>query len=1373
MAAAACCAAVYVAVCGELHLTLLNNTLLRYGGGAGFGSRALQHYLETRRDLPPRDSTLLTSSLPQSEVLDDSGGGLNASSLWRRTDAHTRPLMVRAAFADAPALHKWTLRYLAEEICPEPVPLEVRIDPTLPRGTYAERIRSFERGEVNQVNQVFYSYLHAGQQRRIVEDLGGAERVARAFPGYTGGGLVAITINVYRSKTAGGVAWHTHLIEAPTTIQIKGRKHWRLAPPEASFLMRPDPSWMGAVLFSSHAKYSYRGDPTAPGNIDSKIPRIGHVLNHSRQVEARPGDLLFTPAAWWHSTWNVVESQEEEQDEDGGDADSDVVISVVFSFGSVGATLLRTAPDYYPLMIFCLAYIAACEVPRVVWVGAAGCCFWRRRRRGQKMVTAPLLLLLLLLPLLFLATPCSSSRTLLSTRLSHETQGRLRTCVLVLRHAALAPDPLSPEEAKASSLCRSFSQGLSPTTVSVQVACPPAGGGDGGAQGQHDSSSTCPNSVARSVRELLAKKLRLRDERRLGVGNSLSQPGFLTIDVFESLHDDEYELGEAGRHSSGGDPFEETSTVIRRRIEHVIATQWAGLPLRLAAQAGRGSSSSSSSESAGHPAAALTVVFNATSMTTIDLGCDALVRHAFPPSDRTIHQALGCIAKVRDVCTEAVLGPTAAAAAARKGAAEESAAVWANRIWRPPMWPSVLARQILAGVGGAVAMDALSSRPFDRSQLSLLLCSATAARDATFVRLLCAFGADPREPCPRRLDPAAVQEWGPPEAEPEHKEQRHQDQNQEGQEQHYPARTTPLTLASAPTTVSIPILRIFQTALGGVAGSRCAMLGGDASSANVPSAAAAAAASQSDFTFPGGKGLLSDLVDVLDASYWAQEVLPSLDGDGGDGGDGGGDSTSSSSSNRRRGSRRSRRTAGTAAVVSLKSGQCPEPASSAATGGDQAQKRRRLKREGFVVLEEAVAPEDIAELLETIRAVRARGFPTVFAFVYDVAWRVACQLTRRIRSAQLLGGGGGGSGRRGGGGGGWHQQHQYQHHHQQQQQPGNNRVKRGAASPQLLVLPHFWAWWVESHLGPSQRGDRKAAAAAAAAAAACSEGAPSNDAACTVRGSTGGSDDHDNYDHGGGGGGGGDGNGVSVGGGVEELPWPPHQDRPGSLYADGTPMSVTAWLAVTRVRRSVNSAIHYIPASRDPDYGRSGKKATTAATAAAMDESTAGAAGALGGGGGGGGATAAAGPSGAREWSPALARLGQAAEADPGDLLVWTQETLHWASGWEDGLKTDEEKTATTMPTSTADSSPGAAQYSGGGGGWPRVSISIELQRSDAPSSLDKHGMAFPVSHVPSLNERLRLVGLQLLHYQHMLRRPLSPALLGIAQHLAVLPADN
>ena len=236
---------------GHLHLTLLNNLLVARQSG----SVRLQAALERRQ--PP------LSKVPLAEF---KGNTLDAATFSQLSSHHTVPLVVRGAFADAPALERWNTSYLAARFPEASLALERRIDPTLSDGSYADRLRAYERGEVHQVNQVFYNVLHAEQIDRVVADLG-RERVAAAFElsgyapgGLLAGGLFAITVNVYRTAASrpSGVAWHAHLVECPTTVQVRGPKRWRMAPPIATPLLRPDPQWEGAVLFGGHdARYSY------------------------------------------------------------------------------------------------------------------------------------------------------------------------------------------------------------------------------------------------------------------------------------------------------------------------------------------------------------------------------------------------------------------------------------------------------------------------------------------------------------------------------------------------------------------------------------------------------------------------------------------------------------------------------------------------------------------------------------------------------------------------------------------------------------------------------------------------------------------------------------------------------------------------------------------------------------------------------------------------------------------------------------------------------------------------------------------------------------------------------------------------------------
>ncbi len=49
----------------------------------------------------------------------------------------------------------------------------------------------------------------------------------------------------------------------------------------------------------------------------------------------------------------------------------------------------------------------------------------------------------------------------------------------------------------------------------------------------------------------------------------------------------------------------------------------------------------------------------------------------------------------------------------------------------------------------------------------------------------------------------------------------------------------------------------------------------------------------------------------------------------------------------------------------------------------------------------------------------------------------------------------------------------------------------------------------------------------------------------------------------------------------EARGWGPHRDRPGSLRADGTPSTLTAWLALSEATAQ-NGCIYLVPAGRDP-----------------------------------------------------------------------------------------------------------------------------------------------------------------------------------------------
>jgi len=260
----------------------------------------------------------------------------------------TRPVVIRGAHADSPILN-WTVDRLFELFGNESsLTLEKRIDPHQPNVAFGERLQMYRKGQIRQVNQVFFPAKHRALRKRLHDELGA--QLGRNCAGH--GDLlvppVALTLNVYRAyqNRSSGVAWHSHNIEAPSTVHVRGRKTWTLVAPEFTPLLRPVTSLWGAVLFAQGNPYSYVDwDPIA--HLEPMISRIPKL---TATLEA--GDVLFVPTGWWHNTENER-------------ADIDV-ISLVFSHLSIGQTLLRTYPLYASLSWVNLAHVVGNEAMQAV-----------------------------------------------------------------------------------------------------------------------------------------------------------------------------------------------------------------------------------------------------------------------------------------------------------------------------------------------------------------------------------------------------------------------------------------------------------------------------------------------------------------------------------------------------------------------------------------------------------------------------------------------------------------------------------------------------------------------------------------------------------------------------------------------------------------------------------------------------------------------------------------------------------------------------------------------------------------------------------------------------------------------------------------------
>eukprot|EP00929_Paragymnodinium_shiwhaense_P003908 TRINITY_DN104622_c0_g1_i1.p1 TRINITY_DN104622_c0_g1~~TRINITY_DN104622_c0_g1_i1.p1 ORF type:complete len:379 (+),score=42.29 TRINITY_DN104622_c0_g1_i1:71-1207(+) len=347
LAVACACCVWYERHSGYFFSTLLNNGILGNGDAQRWLERSAAGslldmpeadylQLQTRSDIMENQTFLKIPEIPI--------GQCSPAMFKELSGGGTRPVIVRGAHKSSPIL-EWTAESLLELFGNESsLALEKRIDPTQPDVTFGDRVRKYMAGDIRQVNQVFFMKKHQQLRKRIFKELGAD--LVRNCAGHSDALLppIAITLNLYRAYQAKstGVAWHAHTIEAPTTLHVRGKKTWTLVAPEYTPLLRPETSLWGAVLFAQDNPYSYVDwDP-----IQHLQPMISKIPMY--RVTADPGDVLFTPAGWWHNTEN------ERSDID--------VISVVFSLLSAGPTSWRMHPATAALGWYNLLVVAGIEV---------------------------------------------------------------------------------------------------------------------------------------------------------------------------------------------------------------------------------------------------------------------------------------------------------------------------------------------------------------------------------------------------------------------------------------------------------------------------------------------------------------------------------------------------------------------------------------------------------------------------------------------------------------------------------------------------------------------------------------------------------------------------------------------------------------------------------------------------------------------------------------------------------------------------------------------------------------------------------------------------------------------------------------------------
>ena len=145
--------------------------------------------------------------------------------------------------------------------------------------------------------------------------------------------------------------------------------------------------------------------------------------------------------------------------------------------------------------------------------------------------------------------------------------------------------------------------------------------------------------------------------------------------------------------------------------------------------------------------------------------------------------------------------------------------------------------------------------------------------------------------------------------------------------------------------------------------------------------------------------------------------------------------------------------------------------------------------------------------------------------------------------------------------------------------------------------------------------------------------------------------------------------------------WAPHRDKGSkSLFSNNKPKSVTVWIPLSKATPE-NSCMYILPANKDKYYNK--EKQVNSSND-----------------------------------FPGKIENFKALPADPGDLLIWTQEVYHW------GSSSDLDHTE-----------------------CPRVSIAFEFQRGDIPPFRD---FLLEPNVLPTFEERLVLISMQILQYINM-----------------------